>query len=315
MSPFQSPEVSVIIPIYNGSNYLNDAVNSIRMQSFTNWEMLLLDDGSQDGSFELAEYLSHTDSRIHVNHHEKNLGLATTMNHLVKLAKGRYIAVQEQDDVSCPDRLWKEYEVLTKKKDVGCVSGIAAWLNDEGLVFALFPGILAARKQQYPHDFTEMVKFLYIDQCKVVNAACMFRQELISKIDGPFDENARMSIDWQYFLHLAHFTKFWGIPEVLVRMRRGRSHNSLTKKKELQFYEARRCINLIYKQYSHNPNSPINRSLYNKAMSTELYLEARTFGKLPGGLRILHALMYNPANHLAYDTILSFIRRKIVMNR
>jgi hypothetical protein len=139
-----------------------------------------------------------------------------------------------------------------------------------------------------------MVRYLYVEQCKVVNAACMIRRSVLDRVTGPFDPEACMSIDWQFFLHAAHFTKFWGIPEVLVYMRRDQDHHHLSSNKELQFREARRCIRLVYEKYRNDPASPINRDLYRKAMSTEMVLESKYYGRLRGLGLLGKALAYGP---------------------
>jgi hypothetical protein len=107
-----------------------------------------------------------------------------------------------------------------------------------------------------------MLRYLYTEQCKVVNAACMFRRSLLAEIPGPFDEDARQSIDWQFFLHVAHKTSIFGLEKVLVRMRRGKHHRSVTKNRELRFREARRCIQHIYRCYRGVSTSPDNYRLY-----------------------------------------------------
>jgi glycosyltransferase involved in cell wall biosynthesis len=243
------PTVSVVMPVFNGTMYLKDAIESIQNQTFQDWELFILDDGSNDRSCETAKSIALNDQRIQVVCHNPNRGLAYTMNQLVHLAHGKYIAVQEQDDFSMPQRLAKEVQILESHPEIGLVSGIAEWIDDAGNRIALFPGILA-RGEQFPQNRFQMVRYLYIEQSKIVNAACMFRRSIIQEFPGPFDEFARVSIDWQFFLHTAHRHLIWGIPEILVKMRRGNTHQHLTKNKNLQFQEARRCIKKIYQEYS-----------------------------------------------------------------
>ena len=221
------------------------------------------------------------------------------MNKLYSTAKGKYLAIQEQDDRSTLDRLEKEVSILESKPEVGVVSGIAAWVDQQDQLLAHFPGLLA-RGEQYPQALQEMVRYLYAEQCKVVNAACMIRRSVIDQVQGPFDPEARMSIDWQFFLHAAHFTKFWGIPEVLVYMRRDQDHHHLSSNKELQFREARRCIRLVYEKYRNDPASPINRDLFREAMTTEMVLESKYYGRLRGLCLLGKAFSYGPFTPRVY---------------
>src|SRR5437879_1007015 len=302
------PMVSVVLPVYDGGALVSLAIRSIQLQDFTDWELIVVDDGSQDESLDICRKLARADARIHVFSNETNRGLAETMNRLVSLARGKYIAVQEQDDLSEPWRLGLEVQALQQRPEVALVSGVAAWINDEGKVFKHFPGLLH-RGDQYPQERSAMVSFLYTEQCKVVNAACMFRRSAVEEIHGPFDAEARMSIDWQFFVHLAHRHRIFGIPRVLVRMRRGSRHQSLTRKKELQFQEARRCIRLLYERYSKHGSSPINHLLYRKAMATELILEGRFYGRMKGFILLLQAIVSQPTKRETWTSLFELCRR------
>lgn len=283
------------MPVFNGAAVVTAAIQSIQNQAFQDWELVIVDDGSQDNSNQICEVEMRQDPRIRLYKNETNLGLAKTMNRLVSLARGEFIAVQEQDDRSLPGRLEKEARVLASKPGVGIVSGIAAWVDREGKLLAYFPGLLQ-RGLQYPQDKQAMVRFLYEEQCKVVNAACMIRREVLEQVNGPFDEEARMSIDWQFFIRAAHLTQFWGLEEVLVEMLRDPMHTHLTSLKDIQFAEARRCIEIIYQDYKDDPTSPVNRKLKKKAMLTELILEARHSKHIKGLALFFRAFLLDPRN-------------------
>lgn len=305
-----SPLVSVLLPVYNGAAFVEQAVRSIQSQTYVNWELLVCDDGSQDTSFDICKEIAQKDQRIRVFSNVLNIGLAATMNCLLDNANGKYIAVQEQDDFSHPKRFEKEVSLLDLRPDVGLVSGLAEWLDDQGQVFKHFPGILS-RGEQYPQDRMEMVKFLYVEQCKVVNAGCMFRRSVLDTIVKPaFDEGARMSIDWQFFIHLAHDWKIWGLNETIVYMNRG-SHSHLSAKKELQFYEARRCIQKIYDQYAADTASPVNYALFRRAISTQLTLEGRSMSRIRGVFALMKAIMYFPGNKSAWFSMFEIIWRGV----
>lgn len=100
------PNVSVILPVYNGEQFLREAVDSILAQTFTDFELLLMNDGSTDGTE--AIILSYTDKRIVYGKNEKNSGLIFTLNKAVGLARGEYIARMDADDVALPQRLEKQ---------------------------------------------------------------------------------------------------------------------------------------------------------------------------------------------------------------
>lgn len=304
------PEISVLMPIYNGLDTISSSIKSIQNQTFKNWGLIIIDDGSQDRSFSFCVEEAEKDNRIVVQKNEANIGLAKTMNRLISMSKSSYIAIQEQDDISMPFRLEKELKVLKTKPEVGLVSGIADWIDDQYQHINFFPGMLV-RGEQFPQDKFQMVKLLYIEQSKIVNAACMFRKEILNGMDKPFDEQAQMSIDWQFFLHIAHKYLVWGIPEVLVKMQRGNTHDHLTKNKELMFSEARRCIKKIYIEYNKEPDSPINLDLYRKAMAHQITMEGRAYGRVKGLVKLLIALTYSPGSTYARQSLKELLDRGI----
>ena len=311
-SPTGAPRVSVLMPVYNGAATLERAVDSILGQSFSDFEVLLHDDGSQDGSAALIDTLLRRDDRLRASRFAVNRGLGAAMAHLAELARGEYLAIQEQDDVSLPDRLAAEVAVLDAEPEVGLVSGIAEWVDETGEGSRRFPGRLASG-QQYPQDREAMVRYLYLEQCKVVNAGALFRRAVLSppaaaaagaaRVPIFFDPEARMSAARPFFLRLAHHWRIHGLPRVVVRMDRGAQRDSLTRRKDLQFAEARRCLRRLYRELADSPASPIDRGLYRRALATELLLEGRFWGGWRGLGRLLLALCCDPGRRDAWTSL------------
>ncbi len=289
------------MPIYNGAATLEKALASIRAQSFEDFEILLHDDGSSDASPQLIARLAREDERLRSSRSERNEGLGAAMARLCQAARGEYLAIQEQDDISLPDRLATEVALLDAEPEVGLVSGIAEWLDHEGGRLRLFPGLLA-RGEQYPQEKAAMVRYLFLEQCKVVNAGALFRRQLLSQPSSAapghvpvfFDREARMSVDWQFFLRLAHGWRIHGLPQIVVQMARGAGRDSLTRRKELQFTEARRCLALLHRELADSPASPIDDTLYGRAMASQLLLEGRYWGGGRGLWLLLAALRRDP---------------------
>jgi len=116
------PKVSIIMGIYNCSRCLPQAIDSILEQTFTDWELVLCDDGSKDNTYEVAKrYAEKYKGKIVLLKNEKNIRLAATLNKCLSVAKGMYIARMDADDKCKPERLEKEVEYLDKHKDVDCV--------------------------------------------------------------------------------------------------------------------------------------------------------------------------------------------------
>jgi glycosyltransferase involved in cell wall biosynthesis len=105
------PLVSVVLPVYNGEEHLADAINSILSQTFSDFELILIDDGSTDGSPKILQAYKQSDPRVRVIVRE-NRGLVTTLNEAVDIARGKWIARMDQDDIALPHRLKCQLEWL-----------------------------------------------------------------------------------------------------------------------------------------------------------------------------------------------------------
>ena len=116
----ENPLISVAMPIYNAGKYLRPAALSIVNQTFTHWEMFIIDDGSTDDA--LSYIADIQDSRIKIIRDGLNKGLAARLNQAIGLAKGRYFARMDQDDISYPKRFAKQLSVLENDPDLDLVS-------------------------------------------------------------------------------------------------------------------------------------------------------------------------------------------------
>lgn len=130
------PTVSVVLPVYNGAQYLAEAVNSILAQTFENFELIMIDDGSTDLSPQiLTEYARH-DSRIRVIVRE-NRGLATTLNESIDVARGKWIARMDQDDIALPQRLERQLQWLEQTGADLCGSWVQRFGSSDNRIFRL----------------------------------------------------------------------------------------------------------------------------------------------------------------------------------
>lgn len=121
------PTVSVIMPVYNMEFHLIDAINSILSQTFSDLELVIVDDDSTDNSFEIAN--SFSSSRLKVLRQSRNHGYPVAMNRGIEVAKGKYIARMDADDVSAPKRLEKQIALLESTKDFVFVASRRYWLT------------------------------------------------------------------------------------------------------------------------------------------------------------------------------------------
>lgn len=139
MSNRLSPFISVIMPVFNGEKYLREAIDSVLAQTYTNFELLLINDGSTDKSKEII--LSYKDSRIRYIENEKNLKLIATLNKGIDLATGDYIARMDSDDVILPNRLEVQMRYMLKHPQVDLCSVWAYVITEEGKRIGKLKGI------------------------------------------------------------------------------------------------------------------------------------------------------------------------------
>ena len=126
--------VSVIMGIYNCANTLHEAINSILNQSFTDWELIMCDDGSQDNTYKVAtEYQMKYPDKIVLLRNAKNLGLNATLNKCLSVASGKYIARMDGDDICSPDRFNEEISVLENESCISIVSTDMVYFDDSGV--------------------------------------------------------------------------------------------------------------------------------------------------------------------------------------
>ena len=131
-----APRVSVVLPVYNAGSTLQQALASIYHQTFREWELILIDDGSTDGC--MAGF-SPPDGRVRVVQDGSNLGLAARLNQGIDLARGKYLARMDQDDISYPGRLEAQVRFLEEHPDVDLTATRALVFRDDGSVVGLFP--------------------------------------------------------------------------------------------------------------------------------------------------------------------------------
>lgn len=132
-----APLVTVAMPIFNAGHHLRLAVLSIIHQSFKDWELLIIDDGSTDNALQSLNNIN--DPRIHIINDGLNKGLAARLNEAIDMAHGKYFARMDQDDVSYPDRFSKQIELLQRDPRLDVVAASAITISDNNEVTGLLP--------------------------------------------------------------------------------------------------------------------------------------------------------------------------------
>ena len=116
------PDISVIMSVYNGEDYLAEAIQSVIDQTFQNWELIIINDCSKDSTPEILADFAAKDARIKLHNNEVNLRLPTSLNKAISLSTGKYIARMDADDICLPDRLEKQFRFMEESSDVALSS-------------------------------------------------------------------------------------------------------------------------------------------------------------------------------------------------
>ncbi|WP_298999883.1 glycosyltransferase family 2 protein [uncultured Tenacibaculum sp.] len=126
--------VTIAIPFYNAENFLEDAIKSVIVQTYSNWTLLLIDDGSKDSSLRIAKKYEELDSRIKVHSDGENKNLGYRLNEIPYLVKTKYLARMDADDIMHPERIETQVEVLEKYEDIDVLGTNAYSINEKNIV-------------------------------------------------------------------------------------------------------------------------------------------------------------------------------------
>jgi len=182
-----APRVSVLMSVYNCAPYLQQSIDSILAQSFGDFEFIIIDDGSNDGSSELIEAAASRDERIRAFSNPGNLALSRSLNRGLALARGRYIARHDADDVSAPDRLAQQVALLEADASLSLI-GSAYWLIDSD-------GVLLGMEQPPQEDV--LIRWRMLFHSALAHPTVMFRSDLFACNHLRYDENLRYAQDYE----------------------------------------------------------------------------------------------------------------------
>lgn len=203
----KAPKISVLLPVYNGGEYLQTAIDSILNQTFSDFEFIIINDASTDDSEKVI--LSNTDSRIVYIKNEQNLGLIKTLNKGLDLCKGEYIARMDQDDIANPTRFEKQNTVLDHNLEIGVC----------GTWFTFF-GTRENTVVKHP-EYHEQIKIAMLGNCPIGHPTVMLRKNNVGNLR--YDVNYQAAEDYEFWSRLVRITQFYNIQESLLQYR---IHNS-----------------------------------------------------------------------------------------
>jgi len=218
------PKVSVLICVYNGEKFVSQALESIYHQTFQDFEVIVVDDGSTDRTADIL--INMKDSRTFIYRNSENQGLTKSLNIGLRLCRGQYIARMDADDVSTTYRLAKQIQFVEENPGVALVGSSYYQINDEGKTIALI-NVLT--------DCQQIKQGLW-KQNWFGHGTVMFRREVVAELGG-YNEKYKFSQDYDLWLRIAQKYKVSNIDEPLYYWRSNTACISNADRQQQQYYK------------------------------------------------------------------------------
>ena len=206
-----SPQVTVLMTVFNGEKYLAKAVESILDQTYRDFEFLIIDDGSTDHTREILE--SYKDPRIKVIHNQLNMGIPISSNIGIALSQNGYIARMDADDVSLPKRLEAQVAFLEANPEIGLLGTAVQDIDSEGRIIA---------KPRIDMYESYMIQFGLAFECPLEHSSVIFRKKVVEEVGG-YSSELGLGEDHHLYLRLIGSTQFANLRQVLLFHRENES--------------------------------------------------------------------------------------------
>lgn len=217
------PLVSIIMPVYNGEIFLGEAIESIILQSFQDFEFIIVNDGSADSTGKIIEYYKNLyPNKIRYFQIGKRGGAFAAINSVFKEAKGGYIALMDSDDVSMPGRLEKQVDFMNENPEVIMVGTQALIIDKNGEVIG---------KKRLPTT-SEDIEKEYAFTHPMVHPSCVIRKSLLPDHNYIYENKMGVNDDYYTFFKLLNYGKFVNLPETLYKYRIHKDNSSLKNLKK-----------------------------------------------------------------------------------
>lgn len=195
------PSISVVMPVYNAQDFLSEAIQSVLDQTFTDFECIIINDGSTDRSVEIIK--SFKDQRIRAVDNDQNIKIVRTLNKGISLAKGKYIVRMDADDICLPERFKTQFNFMEENPDVGACG---SWFENIGDVSGI---------SRYESDHN-VIRFKMLYQMPVLHPSTIIRKSLLENYNITYNTNFPGAEDLDFFIRIAEVSRLVNIPKVLL---------------------------------------------------------------------------------------------------
>lgn len=248
--------ISILMPVFNVEKYVREAVESLLVQTYSNFELIIVDDCSTDSTYSICEKLANADSRVRVFKNESNLKIVLTLNRALRMAKGSYIARMDGDDVAVPERLENQYNYLCKNPDVALIGVSTISIDEDGNEFA---------RHKFISDQFMIQKCLNLTTLVSHNWLC--RREVYDFLGGYRELAPVEDYDFLLRMHSAGY-RFSNLPFYGMKIRY-RSGNTATTA-GLEQVKAFKYVTRLYKERCKNGHDSYSKiAFYDFVKSSE----------------------------------------------
>jgi glycosyltransferase involved in cell wall biosynthesis len=200
-------EISVVLAVYNGAKYLKEAIDSILLQTFTDYEFIIINDGSTDATSKIIS--SYSDPRIVSLENETNKGLIYSLNRGLSVSKGKYIARMDADDIALPKRFQIQFDYMETHPEIGiCGSNIEAFFNTNNKRIPI----------RFP-ETDELIRVFTFFQSSFSHPSVMMKRETLVNNKLSYPLQYLHAEDAALWIELLKHTKAYNIPQILLRYR------------------------------------------------------------------------------------------------
>lgn len=201
-----NPRVTVFMAVYNSEKFLAESIESVLSQTFNDFELLIVNDGSTDNSIDIIS--SYNDPRIRLLHNEQNMGLVYTRNRGIREARGEYVATLDSDDIAYPERLEEQVAFLDKNSEFGLVGSWVQLIDENSNPTGKIWDFNIPPEQMRPASLFYSV---------VANSASMVRKTVVNGIF--YRDEYPLAEDYDFWIRVLKRCKGWNLPKILVKYR------------------------------------------------------------------------------------------------
>ncbi len=229
--------ISIITTSYNYGKYISETIKSIQAQSYSDWELIIVDDSSQDNSVEIIKSFC-KDKRIKLICHDKNKGLTQSVKTGLKYAKGEWIAFLESDDLWRENTLEERVRAIKNNPQVGIIFNDVEEFGDDNTILAVKNNLDKNRVKISKLNFPKNIFYdLNIENFLLTFSAVMIKKEILD--DCPLDTPIDALLDWWIFIHISFNNEAFYINKKLTKWRQHKN-SYLFRRKKTNF----QCVNL-----------------------------------------------------------------------